>query len=43
MLDVSLGKLAARCPQDMGSRLLGSRVEECHHILELVAKTVGAA
>ena len=43
MLDVPLGILPGRGPEDMGPRLLRSRVEKRHHILELVAKTIGSA
>ena len=42
MLDVSLGT-GGPPAQDMGSRLLGSGMEERHDILKLIAKPIGAA
>ena len=43
MLDVPLEKLPAGCAQDVGSRLVRGGVEKCHHVLQLVAKTVSSA
>ena len=43
MLDIPLLELPARCQQDLVARQVGAGVKERHDVLQLIAKTEGAA